>query len=81
MKLAFIGSANWDLYVNDKGRIKAIPKPDKQDCGSCEFGDKWHIKRLMQQGYFNDTPTDAGLELMEGLHTILFGNGARLLSF
>jgi hypothetical protein len=68
MKLAFIGSAHWDLWVDLKGKLWAIPKPTISGCKASHFGDKHHIKRLMERGYFNDVPTDAGLALLEGLH-------------
>ena len=80
MKLAFIGNSNWDIYTDDNGRLSSIPKPGN-DASSSHFGDKHHILKLMRQGYFNDTATDAGLELMEGLHTRIFPDGVKFLSF
>jgi len=69
--LTFIGDANWDLYAQPDGRLWAIPKPDCLGCHMSPFGDRHHVKRLMDKGYFTSTPTDAGLALMEGLYTRL----------
>lgn len=75
MTLVFIGDANWDIYADDKGQLRAVPKPENPDCHETHFGDRNHIRRLMQQGYFNDEPTEAGLELMSGLHTRFYRMG------
>jgi hypothetical protein len=80
MTLVFIGSSNWDIYDGGKGRLSAIPKPGV-DAGSSHFCDRDHIKQLMNQGYFNDTPTEAGLELMEGIHTSFCPNGGKFITF
>lgn len=80
MKLAFIGTANWDIYANDDGQLSAIAKPGNS-AGSSHFGDRDHIKRLMDQGYFTGTATEHGLELMHGLHTSFLPNGGKYLSF
>ena len=69
--LVFIGDANWDLYAQPDGRLWAIPKPDCLGCYMSPFGDRDHVKRLIDKGHFNSTPTDAGLALMEGLYTRL----------
>lgn len=80
MKLAFVGTSNWDIYDDGNGRLSAIAKPGSGASNS-HYGDRDHIKRLMDHGYFNDTPTEYGLELMEGLHTRVLTNGVRFLSF
>lgn len=68
MQLAFVGTCNWDLYLNQTGSLYAIPKPNApKDCRSTWFGDKNHVRNLMQELYFDDTPTDIGLALLEGL--------------
>jgi len=71
LTLAFIGDSNWDIYVDANDKLYAV---GKEECrgkdGSnmdSHFGDKEHVKRLMQKGYFNDEPTEAGLSLMSGL--------------
>lgn len=71
MELAFVGTSNWDIWVEPKGVLWAVPKPDKSGCKTSYFGDKHHIKRLMQQGYFDYQPTEAGLELLVGLQNRL----------
>lgn len=74
MNLAFVGDSNWDIYMDEKAHLWSIPKPEKQGCESTTFGDKFHIKRLLSlygAKNFNLTPTEAGLELLEGLHTVL----------
>lgn len=86
LRLAFIGDANWDIYADENDSLYSIPKQDA--CPSCQascFGDKEHIRRLMSSGYFSDQPTEAGLELLEGLHskcfTSLSGKKFYLLKF
>ncbi|MEZ9616602.1 hypothetical protein AB4425_17120 [Vibrio sp. 10N.261.51.A1] len=69
MKRIFIGTANWDLYVDDNLRVWSYPKPDV--CTSVKssfFGDRNHLLRLMQQGGDLGEITEAGLELLSGLH-------------
>lgn len=68
-QLAFVGDANWDLWVDNDGRLSSIPKPEITGCKSSGFGDKYHIKRLMSKGYFRCVPNEVGLELMSGLHS------------
>lgn len=80
MKLAFIGTANWDIYDNGNGQLSAIAKPGNS-AGNSHYGDRNHIKRLMDMGYFTGTATEHGLELMNGLHTRLMPNGVKFLSF
>lgn len=67
--LAFIGTCNWDLWVCEDNKLHSIPKDENPDCKPSAFGDKNHIRRLMSQGYFSDKPTEAGLKLMNGLHS------------
>lgn len=68
---AFIGTANWDIFLHkDSGSLSAIPKPGNSASKS-GYGDKHHVKKLMEEGYFADTPTEAGLELLEGLYSVL----------
>jgi hypothetical protein len=85
LTLAFIGEANWDLWVGKCGNLTAIPKPEITGCKSSGFGDKHHIKRLMHKGYFNDVATEVGLELLSGLHNRLItperGKPFAILSF
>jgi len=73
LSLAFIGDANWDLYADDAGRLYSVGKPERRGADGYKmdthFGDKNHIRRLMDKGYFNDEPTEVGLELMSGLHS------------
>jgi len=71
MQLAFIGNSNWDIHVDEKQHLWAIPKPEIKGCESTTFGDKQHIKHLMGSCGFDYAPTEAGLELLEGLHTVL----------
>lgn len=72
MTLAFVGNANHDLYLclDNPSYLRAIPKVNS---GASEtgFGDKYHIKRLMHNGYFDDVPTDDGLTYLTGLHSVI----------
>lgn len=69
----FIGDANWDIYADDNGKLYSIGKAERRGSDGANmdtwFGDRDHIRRLIDKGYFNDTPTDAGLELLSGLHS------------
>jgi len=69
MKCIFIGTANWDLYVGEDGRVWSYPKPEV--CPSVKtsfFGNKNHLLRLMQQGISFGEITQDGLEFLNGLH-------------
>lgn len=79
-QLAFIGSANWDIYLGFDGNLWAVPKPEHPDCHETYFGNRDHIKKLMANGWFDDEPTEVGLALMEGLQSRLLPNG-HFLSF
>jgi hypothetical protein len=67
--LAFIGNnTNWDIYLGSGGTLWSVPKLDKlTDCHLSIFGDSNHIKQLISEGLFHDTPTELGLELLNGL--------------
>ena len=80
MKLAFIGSSNWDIWDAGNGRLVAIPKNGNDASGS-HFGDRHHIKRLINNGFFNDVATDHGLEIMHGIHTKILPCGGKFVSF
>lgn len=73
--LAFIGDANWDLYLSSTNPkyLRSVPKPtaDKSVCES-NFGDKHHVLKLMGMGYFESVPSEIGLEFLNGLHSFLF---------
>lgn len=71
MQLAFVGTSNWDLYVDEKSRLWSIPKPEINGCESSAYGDKFHIKYLMQTWGFDGKPTEVGLKLLSGLHSII----------
>ena len=71
LTLAFIGDANWDLYVNDAGRVYSLSK-DGCNKGDTGYGDRNYIRRVMSKGWFTgETPTDRGLELLQGLNSVL----------
>lgn len=80
-QLAFIGDANWDIYVDSKEHLWAVPKPECPDCIETTFGDKKHVLKLMANGWFTDTPTEVGLKLLEGLRSKLLPDGGHYLSF
>lgn len=68
LTLAFIGEANWDIYVDGQDTLWAIAKPECPGAEDAYFADKDHIKRLMNEGSFiYKKVTDAGLELLSGL--------------
>lgn len=54
---------NWDIYADKKGALYSIARPNS-GCGSTFFGDCNHIKALIRQGYFHDTLTEYGRQLM-----------------
>tara|TARA_B100000749_G_C18436960_1_gene470489 strand:- start:865 stop:1188 length:324 start_codon:yes stop_codon:yes gene_type:complete len=70
--LVFIGDANWDIYADSDNKLWSIPKPECPSAEMTPFGDRDHVRRLMDAGHFNDIPTDAGLALMRGLHSKIF---------
>ncbi|ELP5729208.1 hypothetical protein QTV44_002474 [Vibrio vulnificus] len=70
--LIFIGTANWDLYLDNDGYVWSVPKPTA--CPSCKtsyFGDKHHLRKLMQSGNDLGTITEHGREYLSGLYTQL----------
>ena len=71
LKLAFIGNSNWDIWLNKKGFLWAIPKTGTTGCATSFFGDKRHVKQLIKSGYFDDTPTEVGLELIAGMKSFI----------
>lgn len=71
MQKVIIGTANWDIHADQKGRLWSIPKPEIKGCESSGFGDKYHIKKLMANGIDQGQFTEAGLELMAGLHSVI----------
>lgn len=84
-------SSNWTIQADDNDQLWSIPK--KQAVKSSYFGDKNHIKKLLNQcekyGLNNDEYTkyitEAGRELMCGLNSKLFtdtkGNRYSVLRF
>jgi len=73
---AFIGDANWDIYVDEKGALYSVAKPECRGENGYNmdtfFGDKHHIRRLMAKGYFTCKPTDAGLGILSGLCSVIY---------
>ena len=57
-------SSNWDIYADKKGTLYSIARPGST-AESTYFGDKHHIKNLIRQGYFHNTLTDYGRQIME----------------
>lgn len=74
MRLLFVGDSNWDLYLSDdNSTIWSISKDGNVKGNSC-FGDKHHIKRLMDKYKgkavdFIDShqPTELALEHFSGM--------------
>jgi hypothetical protein len=63
----------WDLYLmpNNPSKLMALPT-EKGRLGGCResfFGDREHLRTLMNEGYWKhwETFTERGLEFMEGL--------------
>ena len=56
-------SHNWDLYADEGGTLYSIARPNST-CDSTIFGDCRHVKSLIKQGYFSDTLTEYGRQLM-----------------
>lgn len=77
-KLAFTGTANWDIWANDEGKCIALAKLNSGASDS-HFGDLNHIRRLIAQGYFDGTPTEYGLTLLSGMYTAILSNGVKIL--
>ena len=71
LNLAFIGNSNWDIWVNKRGFLWSIPKAGITGCSTSFFGDKRHIKQLISNGYFDETPTEVGLELIAGIKSFI----------
>tara|TARA_R110000851_G_scaffold72413_4_gene160447 strand:+ start:407 stop:712 length:306 start_codon:yes stop_codon:yes gene_type:complete len=74
-RMAFVGSCNWDTFVDDNKKLWSVPKPNCLGCHFTSFGDKDHVRRLMSKGYHSDQVTEYGLELMEGLRCRLMVDG------
>lgn len=55
--------SNWDIYADKKGTLYSIARPESGASNSY-FGDCNHIRNLMRKGYFTDTLTTYGAELM-----------------
>lgn len=87
MKKAFIGNSDsFDLFLDKNGRtLWSVPKATTTGCTETRFGDKNHVLKLMGEGYFDDTPTESGLELLAGLRSVLYtdsyGNKFSVLRF
>lgn len=69
-------NSNWDLYADEKNYLWSIPSEKGKISGakSSHFGDKYHIRRLMGQGYFNVENmnfTEYGLRIFSGFHSRL----------
>lgn len=60
-------SDNWDIYTDQKGTLYSIPRKCAGSCQGTYFGDVHHIKNLMRKGYFRDTLTPRGFEMMKGV--------------
>ena len=56
-------SSNWDIYASKRGTLYSIPRPGS-GCRGTFYGDTNHIRHLMRQGYFSDTLTEYGRQLM-----------------
>lgn len=56
---------NWDIYADKNGTLYSISRP-MSGCGNSIFGDCDHVKHLIRQGYFHDTLTTYGRQMMEG---------------
>lgn len=84
MQQITIGTANWDLYADNQGRVFAIAKTGS-GASSCYFGDRVHIRRLINRGIFDHIFTEYGLQFMQGLYSRVVtdskGNTFGLLSF
>jgi hypothetical protein len=77
LQLAFIGDANWDIYVDDKsGTLYSVAKAHKRGDNGRDmdsvYGDKHHIKELIRKGIFRSQPTEVGLSLLSGLHSVKY---------
>lgn len=68
LTLAFVGEANWDIYVDSNEKLWAMAKPECPGAEDSYFGDKQHIKRLINEDCFSyKEATEAGLKLLSGL--------------
>lgn len=56
---------NLDIYADKNGTLYSIARP-MSGCGNSIFGDCDHIKYLIRKGYFHDTLTTYGRQMMEG---------------
>ncbi len=65
-----VKNSNWDICITHDDKLAAIAKGSASDS---HFGDKNHIKRLMNAGFFDDNAewTEEGLEYMYGIHSAL----------
>lgn len=76
LKLAIIKKgSNWDLYVSDDNYFSSIAKVE--GAKDSHFGNKHHIAKLMNDGYFDIDSrefTEAGLEALSGIHSFILFN-------
>lgn len=68
--------SNWDVCADEKKYLWSIPNEKGKKAGAkfSHFGDKYHIRRLMGQGYFNIdnvTFTEKGMEIFSGFYSRL----------
>lgn len=73
LKICFDGrNTNWYLCSDSRGYVWSISKDGNTE-GNTQFGDKNHIKRLINFGHFDrlDSITESGRELMSGLYSQL----------
>ena len=54
---------NWDIYADNEGTLYSIARKGSGASNSY-YGDCNHIRNLMRKGYFRDTLTAYGAELM-----------------
>lgn len=74
--ICYTKTSNWDLKLTQEGMLMAIPTDEalKKGAKSSYFGDKHHVRKLMDQGYFEPNDhifTEEGLELFSGLNSNL----------
>lgn len=68
--------SNWDIYADEKKYLWSVPNEQGKKAGAkpSHFGDKFHIRRLMGQGFFNIENiefTEKGMEVFSGFHSRL----------
>jgi hypothetical protein len=76
LKKAFVGDSNWDIYADEDGKLYSVGKAELRGSDGANmdtfYGDKNHIRRLMDRGYFSYPPTEVGLKLLSGLCSVMF---------